>query len=96
MKNVITLEIVFTGDPEKRIELIQTINSVVGSTHSFISDYNISKVGERISLTADLENESDLRKATESLEMQLIYGACRTLGIKFDTFVNGAKVNPVN
>ena len=94
MKNPFTLEIIFSSDPEKQVELVQTINSVLGNSQSYMLDYNLSKFGNRISLTARLENESDLRNASESLEMNLIYGTCRTLGVKLETYVNGVAVNP--
>ena len=94
MKELYSLEIVFSSEPEKQVELVQTINSVLGSSQSYIFDYNLSKVGNRISFTAELENESDLNQAISSREMNLIYGTSRTLGIKYEAFINGLPVHP--
>ena len=94
MKHTVSLEIVFYSDPEKQVELVQTINSVLGSSQSTILDYTLSKVGSRITLTADLDEASDLKETTSSHEMKMIYGTCRTLGISYETFVNGSPVHP--
>jgi len=95
------LEIIVTTIPEKHIELIQTINSLLGSMQQFSSNFNITKTGNTISLMAELENEAHLKKVADSNEFVLLLGTCRTLGIKSEILINGFKsknldLNPKN
>jgi len=90
------LEIIVTSIPGKHIELIQTINSLLGSMQQYSSDFNITKTGNTIRLMIELENEAHLKKMVATNNFMLLLGALNTLGDQYEIFINGIKSNELD
>jgi len=87
------LEIAITPSPEKQVELIQTLNSLLGNLQQYSSNFNIAKTENTISVTAELKNQEQLDKMGADHDFALLCGAINTLGVKSELLINGMKNN---
>ena len=85
------LEIVITPLPEKHMELIQTLNSLLGELQQYSSNFSIKKTGNVVNLKLELENQEQLKKFTNGNDCNLFWGAINTLGTNSEVFINGIK-----
>jgi len=87
------LEIAITPSPEKHVELIQTLNSLLGNLQEYSSIFNIAKTENNISVTAELKNQEQLEKLVADHDFALLCGAINTLGVKSEILIDGMKQN---
>jgi len=87
------LEIAITTSPEKHVELIQTLNSLLGNLQQYSLNYNIATSEKNISVTAELKNQEQLEKLVADHDFALLCGAINTLGLNSEILINGMKNN---
>ena len=85
------LEIVISPLPEKHMELIQTLNSLLGELQQYSSNFSIKKTGNVVNLKLELENQEQLKEFTNDKDCNLFWGAINTLGLQSEIFINGNK-----
>lgn len=85
------LQIATTPLPEKQVELIQTINSLVGNLHKYSDNLSISKTDAVISVRAELRNQEVLEKMSEDKDFILLCKTIRILGRDSTLLINGIK-----
>ena len=90
---MILLEIAITPSPDKHVELIQTLNSLLGNLQQYSSTFNIAKTENKISVIAELKNLEQLEKLGDDPYFALLCGAINTLGLKSEILINGMKNN---
>ena len=89
------LEIVISSLPEKQIELIQTLNSLLGKLQQYSSKFSIATTGNRVKIIVELENQEQLKKFLASNDCSLLWGAISTLGTGSKVYINGVRIKDV-
>ncbi len=91
--NKMILEVIISPIPRKRVELLQTFESLLENIKKLCTDCKIKETNKQIILSAEMKSEEQLQKALNSYEFRVLKGAINILASKAEILIDGIKIN---